>query len=385
LSKSICIAITIGLAATALWFFGYRDTTEPPHFTSENFQDVSLQTALQTIADATHAGGAPGVILLVRHNDTNTIATAGTANKKTGIPMPANHALRIASISKVYIASLAVDLAARGTLDLDTPINTYLPETLLEGLPNADTFSPRQLLQHTSGVPVYRDLRSYLFADWHNTPISLERMLPMAKRNAPTGPPDTSYSYSDMGYVLLGSVIEAVSGQSLPDLIDSKISELLSLTATHYNIKHASPDSIHGYGTLLRPWADTYQRWEHSGPDAGITASADETARFLDALFLQTGGPLADIGAQMISSTIPVNTNETRGLGAHIITTSSNDMLVGHSGSVPGYQSFAYALPSQDAVIFGHINCDCDGLSGALLWNTYAAVTADAPNIDVKE
>lgn len=102
----IKLVITILVSTiTAAWLV-YRDTTEPPRLTSEQFSKMSLAQSIQEIADTTVKGGAPGVVIVVRKDGLETIATAGVSNKLTADKISATQPLRIASVSKVYTATV---------------------------------------------------------------------------------------------------------------------------------------------------------------------------------------------------------------------------------------------------------------------------------------
>ncbi|WP_086933448.1 serine hydrolase domain-containing protein [Agarilytica rhodophyticola] len=371
--RKIFSAITLFIALFILsaWMI-YRDTTEPPKLKKEEFSDQDIQSVLQKIADATHAGGAPGVLLLARYQGKEYVASAGTSNKSSGKNMPTTHPLRIASVSKVYTAMVILELNKQGMFELDAPINSLLSDEIIHGLPNGKLATVRQLLEHSSGIPDYYDVRSYLLQDWSKE-ITLPRTLPVAKRNAATNQPGEKFNYSNMGYMLLGEIAERASGKTLDTLFKEIITSPLQLNHTLYNVKHPVADSIHGYGTILRPWADTYDLWEHSGPDGGMQASASDVARFLESLVFEHGRNHT-IGSQMTKTLITSGRNKKQGMGLEVITSRAGDKLVGHSGDVFGYQTVAYAIPKLDAVFVGHINCDCGRLTSSLIGNTFRAL-----------
>ena len=357
------------LVSGLVWFFGYRDTTEPPRLGAEDFAELDMAGALGKLAGATVDGGAPGTGLLFQQEGLSFVETAGTANKATGAPMPPDHPLRMASISKLYTAAVIHSLIAEDRLSLDQKIAEILPAEVMDGLHNGPDITVRHLLLHQSGIADYYDLRHYLFSDWKTEPLTLARTLPVSKRGKPTGAAGERFEYSNMGYILLGAIAEEVSGETLGGLIGRYITEPLGATETVYNVKHPVPDSIHGYGTILRPWADTWDHWEHSGPDGGLMAPADEIAEFLEALFFE-GGALGDIGKAMLAEEgASYSDNQLQALGPHILLGGDGLRLIGHSGDVFGYQTVAFAVPERGYVFVGQINCDCDDLSGSIIGN----------------
>lgn len=355
-------------------FTVYRDKTHPPRFVPEDFAGQDMQTNMQQIADATIEGGAPGVIIHIRQTGESRTVAAGVANKAAAQPMPTEIPLRIASISKLYTAAVIHHLRAQDMFELTTPIHELLPPEMFEGIPNADEATIRQLLQHTSGVPDYYDIRSYLFSDWRE-PITLERMLPVIRRQDATGEAGAEYHYSNTGFLLLGEIAETVSGRPMEALIEEVITSPLGLEATYYNQHQPVSEDIHGYGTYLRPWKDTHEYWEHSGPDGGIMASASDVSAFLAALLIEDG-PLSRIGADMVGEFVLRGPRRRQGLGIETIITRSGEELFGHTGDVFGYQTISHALPERGIVIVAQINCNCSALTSSLIGNLYRAVEA---------
>ncbi len=375
-----CLAALM-LVPGLIWFFGYRDVTRPPRLTAEEFARLDLASAMEKLADATVAGGAPGVVLLVQQGGAQVVKTAGTANKASDAPMPTDHPLRMASISKLYTAAVIHSLIEEGRLELDSKIAEILHPDVLAGLHNGGDITVRHLLLHQSGIPDYSDARHYFFGDWKDAPLTLARTLPVSKRGNSSVTAGARFEYSSMGYILLGEVAEVVSGEPLSALIARYISGPLGHTQTSYNLKHPVTESIHGYGTLLRPWADTWDLWAHSGPDAGVMAPAQEIAEFLAALFFADGA-LESIGKAMLAEEIGSNSkSQKQALGPQVILGSNDLSLIGHSGDVFGYQSVAFAVPAHGYVFVGHLNCDCDALSGSMPGNFVRIQSAIRRNV----
>ena len=380
MKKMLWAVAGVVLLVGIIWIAGYRDTTEAPRLAAEDFAGLEVAGALSKLADATVAGGAPGALVLFQDGEARFVETAGVADKKTAAPMPPDHPLRVGSISKLYTAAVIHSLIAEERLALDQKISDILPAEVMDGLHNGADVTVRHLLTHRSGVPDYYDLRHYLFADWKNEPLTLARTLPVSKRGTATGAAGERFEYSNMGYILLGAIAEEVSGQALGDLIAHYVADPLGLEQTSYNVKHPIEPSIHGYGTYFRPWADTWNHWEHSGPDAGVMASAGDVSTFLAALFLP-GGALEGIGQAMLAEELAgASANQKQALGPHILVGRDGLRLIGHSGDVFGYQTVAFAAPERGYVFVGQVNCDCDALSSSLIGNLVrleAAVSAE--------
>jgi D-alanyl-D-alanine carboxypeptidase len=367
----LCTLGVITLITLSL-FLVYSDWTNAPRFSQQDFEGKSLQQSLDAIAKATVDGGAPGVLILVRKDGKETAVTSGVANKSSGQHIEHNSILRMASISKVYTATVILKLAQQGLIDLHAPITAYLPQRVTEDLPNAEQATAYQLLNHTSGIPDYYDLRSYLGQDWTQV-IDLERTLPVAKRQEASFAAGKQFEYSNMGYILLGEIAERVTSKPFEVLLNEMIFEPLGFLHTYYNVQYPPNSEIHGYGTILRPWADTYHYWEHSGPDGGLLASASEIAKFLESLVVDEG-VLKHIGDIMMRGPVKSARNQEQGLGLmKIMSSSTGDELVGHTGDVFGYQTIAFTIKGTNTSFVAQVNCDCRTLTTSLIRNIYFA------------
>ena len=370
--------LSVGVALLAVlvlcWWTLYRDTTVPVRIDAEALKSVSLEERASMIADGAVNGGAPGAVLLLQIGEDQVIVTSGHTSKTSDQTISPDTPLRVASISKLYTAAVLVDLHRQGVIDLDQPIATYLPAEVIAGLPNGETATVRQLLNHSAGIPDYYDFRHYFFSDW-TKPLTLERTLPVAKRQKAPFPAGEGLEYSNMGYVLAGALAEEVTGETLESLINKTLIIPLGLSSSYYG-QHSPPGAdLRGYGTLLRPWTETFVFWEHSGPDAGIVASAADVAAVVDALVLSGEGPLNDLGQAMLDQPCGTAGGYQRAQGFEIRSTQVGPNVIGHTGDVMGYLSFAYAIPDADALVVGHITCDCPELLGAMLVNSIRAVT----------
>ena len=174
---------------------------------------------------------APGVsVSIVRAgHDTLVFKGYGKADVENDVPATPATVYRIGSITKQFTAAAVMRLVERGSVHLDDPIGRYLPE-----LPGA--WRPvriRQLLNHTSGIPSYTDLGEAWARRWGeymppDTLVALTANKPMDFE------PGTGWRYDNTGYVLLGMLLEKVSGQPYGAYLDSTMFRPLGLSNTRY-------------------------------------------------------------------------------------------------------------------------------------------------------
>lgn len=154
----------------------------------------------------------------------------GKANMEWDIPNKVDTKHRLASVTKQFTAMAIVQLAAENKLKLDVPITKYLPNFPKE---NGNKITIHHLLTHTSGLPNYTSFSNYReMMSQHHSPMDLVRMfedLPLEFT------PGEKCSYSNSGYVLLGVIIEKVTGKMFGQVLQEKIFSPLKMKNTGYD------------------------------------------------------------------------------------------------------------------------------------------------------
>jgi len=220
---------------------------------------------------------------------------AGLADPEAGTPMTPANPVRIASNTKTYVAATVLRLAEGGKIDLDTAIGHYLDPELSELL-ETDGYDPsaitiRHLLTHTGGLNDHGGAEEYTAAivanpNHHWTPHEQIRCL--VDWCEPLAGPGEVYSYSDSGYVLLGTIIENITGQGLAEAVREQVGfGKLGLNATWWEILEPAPEGAteraHQFlGDLdvtgFLPYFDLYG-------GGGIATTMGDLARFHGAIF----------------------------------------------------------------------------------------------------
>jgi D-alanyl-D-alanine carboxypeptidase len=330
-------------------------------------QDASeLQAAVKEGARQTNAAA----FLDVQGCGLSFSVVSGNTDRVMQLPATADMPLRLGSVGKLYTAAVIHRLAARGVLDLDASASRYLLAQDAVGVANRDaTF--RQLLNHTGGVVDYYTLPDIRRWNWHE-PLTPIRILTAIKGRAATGVPGSSYSYSNSGYHLAALAAERAAKQSFADLMQAEVIGPLNLQITRYNVVAPGGD-LHGYVGGKDWWKSA----ENSGPDSGITATLADTRRYLRALFIDEGSMRAT--GQAMSQNL-VETGKPRqqaGAGAEVRVSRTGMRLIGHTGDVEGYLSFAYAAPDYGLTMIGHMtSSDKEAFSTLLRTTAQIAATA---------
>ncbi len=264
--------------------------------------DADLQALIDSVVadDPAIRGAALAVVSPTLSIDWE--GAAGFADPEARSPMTPAHPVRIASNTKTYVAAAILRLAETGRIDLDSAIRDLLPTAFAELL-ESDGYDPstitvRHLLTHTGGLYDHGDAESYteaIMADptHHWTPI--EQITALVEWGDKLDDPGRIYSYSDSGYVLLGVIVEQITGQSLAEAVRQLVDfDKLGLDATWWEIMESPPDGsmerAHQFlGDLdvtdFVPYFDLYG-------GGGIATTVGDLARFHGALF--RGGVYAD-------------------------------------------------------------------------------------------
>jgi D-alanyl-D-alanine carboxypeptidase len=211
-----------------------------------------MQTALQQIIDE-HAGVAPGLLLSVNApfvgEGLHWQGAAGVASRETGAAMRVEHAFRIASMSKTFTGLLCAQLVESEKLSLDSHAIELLPGPIAKQLRDSVIEDPggitvELLLQHRAGFEDFalsQDWFTELAADPGRFRAPQEIAGWALDHLKPVGAPGQRYHYSDTGYVLLGLILEEVTGKSYAELCRERIFEPLEM---HHTYLEGHEDSI---------------------------------------------------------------------------------------------------------------------------------------------
>ncbi|GAA4055489.1 serine hydrolase domain-containing protein [Actinomadura miaoliensis] len=186
-------------------------------------------TATQELLDRFLLQAGPGAAVHAGNATESWTLTAGTAKTGQNRPITAADHYRIGSQTKTFTAATVLRLVDDGLVELDAPIERYLPG-VVTGNYDGGVITVRQLLQHTSGmVREVRDARAN--ADGTYTLAELVRS---AMDEPAQAAPGAGVHYSNVAYLVLGMLIERVTGQSVGDAITSRIITPLGLTGTSF-------------------------------------------------------------------------------------------------------------------------------------------------------
>jgi len=199
--------------------------------TGTSIQAKELEQNLDRYLNACHEiWKFHGTVLLAKEGKVVFEKGYGMANIELGVPNTPEMKFQIGSITKQFTATAILQLQEKGLLNLDDPITKYLPEYPKE---TGDRISIHHLLSHTSGIPNYTDMPD-LMAN-KALPVSVDELLSTFQDKPLDFEPGEKYKYSNSGYVVLGAIIEAVSGKTYEDYLQENILEPLKMDNSGYD------------------------------------------------------------------------------------------------------------------------------------------------------
>lgn len=304
---------------------------------------------LQERLDEVVAAGAIGALMEVRGEDVVRRATSGVAELGTTRPVPPRSRFRIGSITKTFLATVVLQLVDEGRLGLDDPVDAWLPGVV----PNGQEITVRHLLNHTSGL---YDVRltlplppspEFLENRWRTW--TADELIERALAHPPTSEePGSVYRYTNTGYLLLGQIVEKVSGRTYATEIKHRIIRPLQLR--HTSLPGTSPwirgPHPHGYLPIDRggeqPELVDYTEMNPSlfGAGGEMISTARDLDRFVAALLsgrLLPEHPLEEMKKQGIPG------GKKYGLGLAWIDTTCGVRIYGNDGDALAYQAWSFA------------------------------------------
>jgi CubicO group peptidase (beta-lactamase class C family) len=250
---------------------------------------VNWTTRLRDLAAEAHVTGA---VLGIWHNGDEVRAAHGVLNSGTGVPVTIDSVFQLGSITKLWTATMIMQLVDEGLLTLGTTVAEALPGVRLGQRGVAGQITVQHLLTHTSGID------GDIFTDTGRGDDCVERYVDLLAGAATVFPAGATYSYSNSGYVLLGRIIEVLDGQSWDESLRARLAGPLALTKTvtlpEEAILHRAAVGHHASGVPVRTWSLP----RSVGPAGLITSTVADLITFAR-LHLDDG--IAPDGKRLIS------------------------------------------------------------------------------------
>jgi D-alanyl-D-alanine carboxypeptidase len=286
------------------------------------------------------AGEAPGVsIVVIRGRDTLVNQGYGLADVENDVPATPHTVYRIGSITKQFTSSAVMQLVEAGRVRLDDSIGSYLPNLP----PRWRPVTVRQLLNHTSGIPSYTDIGPRWLKRIGET-MPPDTLVALTASDTFNFQPGSSWRYNNTGYVILGMLLEKVTGKPYGQYLEERLFKPLGLTETMYcDNARIIPHRAQGYAKAASGWRNAALIDMSQPFSAGaLCSSALDLAHWNEML----GSGRVVSAASYREMTTPAGAAAPRHYGFGL----GHDSLAGHrviqhGGGIPGFSTMNAWFP----------------------------------------
>ncbi|MFW0716313.1 serine hydrolase domain-containing protein [Pedobacter sp. N23S346] len=297
----------------------------------------------------------PGGVFMVAKNGKPVYQKAfGNANIELGIKMVPQNVFQLGSMTKQFTAIAILMLVEQGKIDLQKPISVYIPD-----YPMGDKITVHHLLTHTSGIKDFTKMTSLNQIAQQN--LSPKQMVDFFKNEAVDFNPAEKFEYNNSGYVILGYIIELVSGDTYENYINKNIFEKIGMKHSRYASDAAIiKNRAYGYQQKTSGYVNkTAISFSIPFSSGALMSTIDDMLLWQNAL--NKDELLKSVTIKKAFTKYKLNNGEafTYGYGWHLkdidgIATRE------HGGSIFGFKTMGVYIPDQDIYVLGLSNCDCN-------------------------
>ncbi len=266
----LILAATISLAAAS------------PVLPAQTAGREDLAKKIDAVMSEVYKPDQPGAAIIVRKNGQTVFRKGyGMADLELGVPVEPGMVFRLGSITKQFTAVSILMLAEQGKLGLQDEITKYLPDYPTQGR----KITVEHLLTHTSGIQSYTDLPEWLRL-WRKD-FTVKELIDLFKDKPMQFEPGERWAYNNSGYILLGAIIEKVSGESYAQFVEGHIFKPLGMKSSYYgSTERIIPRRIPGYqmgkgGFVNAPYLSMTQPFAAGS----LLSTVDDLALWSDAVF----------------------------------------------------------------------------------------------------
>jgi len=258
-------------------------------------------------------------------------------NKGLKTPATIETKYRIGSISKMFTATMIFQLIDEGKLSFDTPLASYFPQ-----LPNAGKITIREMLDHRSGLHNFTS--DSLYATYMGSPKSEAEMTAIFAGQKSDFEPDAKAEYSNTNFVLLGYIIEKLTGKTYAEELEKRVTSKIGLTQTYYGTKASSAkNEAYSYNYLEECTQMPETDMSIPGGAGAIVSTPADLVKFINALF---EGKLINPASLELMKAMRDN------YGMAMFAIPFDDKKgYGHAGSIDGFYSLLIYLPQEKLAI----------------------------------
>ncbi len=318
-------------------------------------------------------GGPGGVALVVKDGKTIYRKAFGMANLELNVKMTPENIFRIGSITKQFTAVAILKLAEEGKIDLDAEITEYIKDYPTHG----HSITIKHLLNHTSGIKSYTGMAKWV-AEERKKAFTPAELVDYFKHEPMDFVPGEQFRYNNSGYILLGHIIELVSGESYADYIQNHLFKPLNMDSSSYgSTSRIVKNRAAGYDKA----DDAYKNADFlsmTQPFAAgsLLSTVDDVHTWYQAIL--NDEVISQESREMAHQMGVLNSGEKidYGFGWRIANIQASPMIE-HGGGINGFSTASLVLPEEGVFVAVFSNCTCNYPGNVA--NEMAAIAIDKP------
>jgi D-alanyl-D-alanine carboxypeptidase len=327
---------------------------------------------------AAYPDAGPGAAVIIVDDGKTVYARGqGLADVEAGRKITPQTVFRLGSITKQFSAAVLLQLVDEGKVSLDDPLSKYVP-----GFPEpAAGGTVRQLLNHTIGVQSYTGIPGWMVESNTSRAHSTAEMIALFRDLPSPSKPGEEWSYNNSGYVLVGAVIEKVTGKPWHQAVEERIAAPLRLATIRYGVGEAGMANMaKGYTRGETGVVVPAQKIHMSVPHAagGLVGSVEDMARWARALHHGKVVRPASYAQMTAATKLPDGKTVPYGFGLGLDEVRGHK-AIGHNGGIFGFSTDSLYIPEEDLFIAVFANSDQPATSPGVALRRLAAMALGDP------
>jgi D-alanyl-D-alanine carboxypeptidase len=358
-----------GIAAfAAAAFAGPAAAAAPP---------ADLRARADAIVAAAYPADGPGAaVIITRGGETLYRAGRGLADVEARRAIAPQTVFRLGSITKQFTAAVILQLVQEGRISLDDPLSRFLTDYPQPGA----SATVRQLLNHMSGIQSYTGIPGWMVEANTSRAYTTAEMIALFRDLPSPTPPGQAWAYNNSGYVLLGAIIERVTGKAWHQAVAERITGPLGLRTIGYGVdRESGPTMARGY-TRAEGQVRPAQRIHMSVPHGAgaLVGTVGDLAKWARALHHGRVVSPALYAAMTAPASLPEGRTHPYGFGLGLGDLRGR-ATIGHGGGIFGFSTDSVYIPSDDLFVAVFANSDEPASPVSLVARRLAALALGDP------
>ena len=346
-------------------------------FSSVLFAQETLEQSMDAYMSHMYGDEGPGATILVAKNGKPIYRKAfGLANLEVQSQMSPENVFELGSITKQFTSVSILMLEEQGKLSLDDEITKYIPD-----YPTHDKkITIHHLLNHTSGIKSYTGMQSFM--ELARQDMIPEELIDVFKNEPMDFDPGDKFLYNNSGYILLGYIIENLSGMTYEEFVEKNIFEKLGMSNSYYGkMKQIIPNRASGYQVD----EDSYQNAEYLSltlPYAAgsLMSTVDDLLKWQNAINANELIKRSSLEKAINGSRLNNGEEISYGYG-WVKGNLKGSPIVSHGGGIFGFTTNEIYFPEEDIYVVGLSNCNCKDIGDAATKIGAMAIGKSFPNV----